>query len=287
MSAFWKEIFVKLSVKFLTSTAYHSQTDDQSERINQTIEIALRFHLTANPETDFDEVLSYIQFTINNSPSSVTDIAPNKLCYGFRVNDAIIMLLADPSDLSEKAFRKLRLAKREEADNVMIFASIIMKARYDLKHLNVNLKEGDEVFLRLHNEYSIPGLSNRKLSQQRVGPFKVLAKVDRLTYRLQLSSVMKIHSVISVAQLKPSTAIVAEISDSYERRINIEPPPMFNEGDEVEEGELERIKGKRPERNERSEYLIKWKDWGNEHNVWYSIDDLPKAMNLVNDYENS
>ena len=62
---------------------------------------------------------------------------------------------------------------------------------------------------------------------------------------------------------------------------------MFNEGDEVEEGELERIKDKRSERNERLEYLMKWKDWGNEHNVWYSIDDLLKAMNLVNNYENS
>ena len=194
------------------------------------------------------------------------------------------MLLADPSDLSEEAFRKLRLAKREEADNAMAFASIIMKARYDSKHLNVNLKKGDEAFLRLHNGYSIPGLSNRKLSQQRVGPFKVLAKVGRLAYRLQLPPVMKIHPVISVAQLEPSTATVTG-SDPYGRSINTEPPPVFNEGDEVGEGELERIKGRRPGRNEKPEYLVKWKDWGNEHNVWYSIDDLPKAMDLVHDYE--
>ena len=266
MSAFWKKIFAKLGVKFLTSTAYHSQTDDQSERTNQTIEIALRFHLIANPEADFDEVLPYIQFTINNSPSSVTDIALNKLCYGFRVNDAITMLLTDPSDLSEKAFRKLRLAKREETDDAMTFVSIIMKARYDSKHLNVNLKKGDEAFLRLHNGYSIPGLSNRKLSQQRVGPFKVLAKVGRLAYRLQLPPVMKIHPVISVAQLEPSTATVTD-SDPYKRSINIEPPPVFNEEDEVGEGELKRIKGRRPGRNEKPKYLIKWKDWDNKHNV--------------------
>ena len=284
MSAFWKEIFVKLGVKFLTSTAYYSQTDGQSERINQTIEIALRFHLTANPEGDFDEILPYIQSIINNSSSSVTGIAPNELCYGFRVNDVITMLLTDPSDLSEKVFRKLRLAKREKADDVMTFVSIIMKVRYDLKHLNVNLKEGDEAFLRLHNEYFILGLSNRKLSQQRVGLFKILAKVDRLAYRLQLSPVIKIHSVIFVAQLEPSTAIVTD-SDPYKRSINIEPPSVFNEGDEVEKGELERIKGRRPGRNGKPEYLIKWKDWGNEHNVWYSIDDLLKAMDLVHDYE--
>ena len=177
------------------------------------------------------------------------------------------MLLADPSDLSEKVFRKLRLVKREKTNNVMIFASIIMKARYDSKYLNVNLKKGDEAFLRLHNEYFIPDLSNRKLSQQRVSPFKVLAKINRLTYRLQLSSVMKIYSVIFVAQLEPSTAITAETSDSYKRRINIEPSSIFNEGDKVEKDELKRIKSKRSGRNERLEYLIKWKDWDNKHNV--------------------
>ena len=60
MLVFWKEIFAKLGVKFLTSIAYYSQTDDQFERINQTVEIALRFHLIANSEVDFDEVLLYI-----------------------------------------------------------------------------------------------------------------------------------------------------------------------------------------------------------------------------------
>ena len=222
----------------------------------QTVEIALRFHLIANPEADFNEILSYIQSTINNFSSSVTDITLNKLYYGFRVNDVITMLLADPSDLSKKVFRKLRLIKKEKADNVIIFTSIIMKARYDSKHLNVNLKEGDEVFLRLHNEYFIFDLSNRKLSQQRMSPFKILAKVNRLTYRLQLSSVIKIHLVISVAQLEPSTAIVTD-SDPYKRSINIESPSMFNERDEVKKDEFKRIKNRRLERNKKSKYLIK------------------------------
>ena len=279
MSAFWKEIFGRLGVKFLTSTAYHPQTDGQSERTNQTVEIALRFHLTANPDADFDEVLPYIQSTINNSPSSVIGLAPNELCYRFRVNDATSMLLRDP-ELSEEAFHKLRLAKREEADDAMAFAAVLMKARYDAKHLILNLKEGDEVFLKLHHGYSIPGLANRKLSQQRVGPFKVLAKVGQLAYKLQLPPVMRIHPVISVAQLEPSTATVAG-PDRYERVINQEPPPVQADSDE---SELERIMDKRITRG-KVQYLVKWKDWGNEHNVWYSIDDLTNAMDLVNDYE--
>ena len=280
MSAFWKEIFGRLHVKFLTSTAYHPQTDGQSERTNQTVEIALRFHLTANPDDEWDEILPYIQATLNNSPSSITGLAPNELCYGFKVNDAMGMLLADPS-VSAEAFHKLRLVKREEADDAIAFSSTIMKARYDAKHLALNLKEGDDVFLRLHHGYSIPGLSNRKLSQQRVGPFKILAKVGHLAYRLKLPPVMRIHPVISVAQLEPATATAAGASDPYERRVNIEPPPVHNEGDDSEVG---MIMGKRITRG-KPEYLLHWKDWGHEHNVWYTIEDLPDAMELVDDYE--
>ena len=104
----------------------------------------------------------YIQTTINNSSSSIIDLALNELCYEFRVRDIINILLT--SDVSKKVFDKLRLVKREQANDVIIFVFIIMKARYDLKYLTLNLKEGDKVFLKLYYEYVILELANRKLS---------------------------------------------------------------------------------------------------------------------------
>ena len=61
-------------------------------------------------------------------------------------------------------FDKLRLIKRKQANDVIIFASIIIKARYNLKYLTLNLKENNEVFLKLYYKYVIPKLVNRKLS---------------------------------------------------------------------------------------------------------------------------
>ena len=40
----WTIVFEKLKMKFMYSTIYHFQIDDQNERINQTIEIVFRFH---------------------------------------------------------------------------------------------------------------------------------------------------------------------------------------------------------------------------------------------------
>ena len=125
-----------------------------------------------------------------------------------------------------------------------------------MKYLALNLKEGDEAFLKLYHGYVILGLTNRKLTQQRVGPFKVQAKVGHLVYRLQLPPVIRIHPVVSVAQLEPSVAVTRGL-DPYGRIFDQEPPPVIND-----ESELERILGKRTTGSE-TEYLIKWKDYGN------------------------
>jgi hypothetical protein len=45
LEAFWNIIFRHMSVALHFTIAYHSSTDDQSERTNQTIEIAIRFSL--------------------------------------------------------------------------------------------------------------------------------------------------------------------------------------------------------------------------------------------------
>jgi Integrase zinc binding domain len=51
IGAFWKGAFKRLGTNMLITTAYHLQADGQSERTNQTMEIALRFIITNNPTT--------------------------------------------------------------------------------------------------------------------------------------------------------------------------------------------------------------------------------------------
>ena len=60
LSEFWTAVFQKLGTNFLTSAAYHPQTDGQSERTNQTIEIALRYFITANPDEEWVKALPFI-----------------------------------------------------------------------------------------------------------------------------------------------------------------------------------------------------------------------------------
>lgn len=100
VSELWKTIFNRLGTKLIRSTAYHPQTDGQSERTNQTMEIALRYFMAKYPDgtLEWKYVLPHIRFVMNNSINTSTGKAPNDLCYGF--------LPKAPGDLSTPAIQE-------------------------------------------------------------------------------------------------------------------------------------------------------------------------------------
>ena len=282
MSEFWGRVFNLLGTEILASTAWHPQTDGQSERTNQTIEVAMRFYLTTRVDaSDWPLMLPYLQGSVNNSSNQSTSVSPNEILYGFKVRDTLSTL----AELPAEDYNRLRQLKRDQAEEALAFANAMAKERYDRSHKPLDLEEGSQVFLRLHHGYELPGITNKKLHQQRAGPFKVLEKVGQLAYRLELPPVMQIHPVISIAQLEP----VPETVDPYARPRNIMPPAVTegndSKDDEGKPYEIEKLLGKRVTGTGTVRYLVKWKDHGNEHNVWYDLEDLSDARELVQEYE--
>jgi len=76
-----------LKIKFLFSAAYYPQTNGQSERTNQSVEIALRFGLTSlKNKASWPLVLPQLSLTFCNSANfSSTGKTPSQILYGFRV----------------------------------------------------------------------------------------------------------------------------------------------------------------------------------------------------------
>ena len=81
------------------------------------------------------------------------------------------------------------------------------KRRYDNMHIDIFVKliVNNYVYFRFFNNYIISNLNNRKLNQQRIKLFKILIKVDTLIYRFELFSIINIHSIIFIAQLKSTS----------------------------------------------------------------------------------
>ena len=89
VSEFWIAMFKKLKTELLMNIAYHSQTNEQFERINQTIEITLRFFITKNSEIDWVFFLSFIQFSMNNAFNASTELIPSELMYDFKIKNKL------------------------------------------------------------------------------------------------------------------------------------------------------------------------------------------------------
>ena len=89
--------------------------------------------------------------------------------------------------------------KRSEAEDIIAFSTTLLKIRYNSLYKLKTFKPGNKVFLRLYYGYTLLNVTNRKLLNQRAGPFKVIRKISYLAYELELLSTIKIYNIISVA----------------------------------------------------------------------------------------
>jgi hypothetical protein len=180
----------------------------------------------------------------------------------------------------------IRNLRRIDAESAIVFAGNAAKEYYDSRHTPVELNVGDMVYLRLHKGYQLPGKPNRKISEQRTGPFEVKKRIGKLVYELDLPPRWKIHPVISIAHLVPAP----DGDDPFERPVADPQEPIENEGDDDDwkSYELERVVDRRTTRyggRNNTEYLIKFKGYGNQYNDWYPEELLVDAQELVAEYE--
>src|SRR5438045_7377891 len=82
MSDFWRKVCEMKIIKRHLSTAYHPQTDGQSEALNRIIEDYLRAY-SADDQTVWAKLLPLAQFAYNNSCNHTTGMSPNWLLHGF------------------------------------------------------------------------------------------------------------------------------------------------------------------------------------------------------------
>ena len=104
----------------------------------------------------------------------------------------------------------------------MTFVNVINKTRYNVYHKTITstIQIDFLIYLRLHQKYIISKLINKKLFNQRINFFKIIEVVNKSKqiYRLKLSLIIKIHSIMSIIQLK---FVIFDI-DFYNRMLNIE-----------------------------------------------------------------
>jgi hypothetical protein len=254
------------------STAYHPQTDGQTERQNRTIEESLRAFVNTRHD-DWDDHLAALEFVHNNSVNASTGHSPFYLNYGH--HPATFLALTKPvtsvSPSAEQFIANLRDAHTAAID-AMRAAQAQQQAHANKHRRHVTFAVGDQVLLSTANlDLRLPGQSF-KLMPRWSGPFPVTQVISDTAYKLQLPDEWlqhRMHDVFHVSLLRPYRANDPEVFPDREV-IDRPPPVLVAPGDET--FEVEAIVGKRTikARNGRlvTQYEVKWKGYPTSDNTW-------------------
>src|SRR6185295_2772626 len=83
VASFWEQLQACLGTKLIRSSAYHPQTDGQTEKVNQILEDMLRA-CVIHYDKSWDKCLALAEFSYNNSYQESLKMAPFEALYGRR-----------------------------------------------------------------------------------------------------------------------------------------------------------------------------------------------------------
>jgi hypothetical protein len=289
-------------------TAFHPESDGQSERHNRVAEDVLRCFCSTN-QAEWDTYLPMVEFAMNNAYSEVTRATPFLLNYGVHPRHPTIaklvklqcngVTLSNPGQRHTAQHARAAIAHTlrtiPDVPESIKFTKAMQRA---IEHTRLLLhaarqrmmdqvnkrrttetvyKEGVRVWLstkyiRLQHE------GCNKLMPRYCGPFKVIKHINPVAIKLELPKVMKVHPVFHVSLLKPFVQRAGT---------EVQPRPIIING--TEEFEVEKLLGRREKvtrtkktkhagkkETTRVEYLVKWKGYGAAHNEWVPEAELQR-----------
>ncbi|GJS91803.1 putative reverse transcriptase domain-containing protein [Tanacetum coccineum] len=202
-SNFWKSLQKALGTSLDMSTAYHPQTDGQSERTIQTLEDMLRA-CVIDFGNGWVKHLPLVEFSYNNSYHASIKAAPFEALYGRKCRSPVCwaevgqVQLTGPELVQETMERIIQIKQRIQT------ARDRQKSYADLKRKPMEFQVRDKVMLKVSPWKGVVHFGKRgKLNRRYVGPFKVLKKVGAVSYKLELpQELIRVHNMFHVSNLK-------------------------------------------------------------------------------------
>jgi hypothetical protein len=199
-SRFWEKLHESMDTKLHFSSAYHSQTDGQTERTNQILEDMLRACALKHGGS-WDKSLPCAKFSYNNSYQASLKMAPFEALYGRKCRTPLYWSQTGESqlfgtDIIKEAERQVQIIR----ENLRV-AQSRQKIYVYGKRRDVSFQEGGYVYLKVSpirglHRFKVKG----KLSPSYIGPFQILQRVGEVAYRLDLlEQLSDVHDVFHIS----------------------------------------------------------------------------------------
>jgi hypothetical protein len=275
-SKFTKALLKLCDIHGNLSTAFHPQSDGQTERVNQVLEQYLRIFCHYQQD-DWYDLLPLAEFAYNNAKHASTQLSPFYANYAYHPRMSIAYQDQGTSNPAADA-----LAQRLERTHQDLIKNLrAAQAKYK-EHYDAKIKEpprfevGDLVWLSC--KHIATNRPSKKLDFKRIGPFKILEVIGeaKSAYKLDLPAQMKIHPVFHVSLLssyRPDTIPGRQQAPP--------PPPVVIEGND--EWEVEKILDSRVHYR-KLQYYVDWKGYTPTDRTWEPAEMLANAPEVVKEF---
>lgn len=210
-SRFWEKLHQSLGTKLNFSSAYHPQTDGQTERTNQILEDMLRACALEHGRS-WDKSLPYAEFSYNNSYQASIEMAPYEFLYGRKCRSPLFWSeIGENKVFGTDILKEAEQQVKEVRENLRV-AQSRQKSYADNRRRDLSFEVGDFVYLKVSpmrgmKRFKVKG----KLAPRYIGPLKITDKRGEVAYQLELpENLSDVHSVFHVSQLKKCVGVPEE-----------------------------------------------------------------------------
>ncbi|KAL8441499.1 hypothetical protein Emag_007115 [Eimeria magna] len=267
----WKGFCERFEIQRAMSSAWHPQTDGQTERVHRTLEQVLRTYIQSD-ETKWEDLLPAVELAYNCTTHASTGLSPFEVMIGenpLRAADLDVVENFEPTISSPMTKLFQQLVDRAAAN--ILQAQARQKHFADTGRQEATFAVGDQVWVATK---FMQARGVQKLQPQFIGPFKVLKRVGKVAYKLDLPPSMMMHPVFHVFLLQ---------KDKPRPPHMMEPTGWQPVGgaakDEDPVIEVEHLLDSRGSGKEE-EFLVKWKGFPVEQATWGPVVNFTTSMAL-------
>lgn len=259
-SKIWRTFNYYLDSKRVLTSAYHPETDGQTERQNQTLEQYLRCYCTLEQD-NWAELLPIAEFAYNDSVHGTTGYTPFQANHGRHPvgpdwpNEPLSE--GECPTGKEKAAKILQI--QAECRKQIQKVNDYQRKYADKKRMHHNFQVGDKVLVSNRHMKSIR--PKKKLDWKYLGPGTITGQYGPTAFKVDLPGVRNVHPVYHASLLEPY-----DLSSQIPSQGGQITDTMRDMGDDVYK--VDKIVERRRDNHGQWEYLIKWKDYPQEENSW-------------------